>query len=142
MAGALDSFASIAVDVEGNVYSSSLFDGWSVFRISPDGTATYLGYARRSGGNTAIVQRGPDDVIEVDDGQNILRVEGDQLVTSFSVNTVPGINTFIFTDYFALAPSGTLYADNLGPPAFEPFQQMVSVADGHGVSLWRGAHSR
>ena len=142
MAGALDSFASIAVDVEGNVYSSSLFDGWSVFRISPDGTATYLGYARRSGGNTAIVQRGPDDVIEVDDGQNILRVEGDQLVTSFSVNTVPGINTFIFTDYFALAPSGTLYADNLGPPAFEPFQQMVSVADGDGVSLWRGAHSR
>ncbi len=142
MPGALDSYDSIAVDAEGNVYASSLFDGWSVFKISPDGVATYLGYARRSGGNTAIVQRGADDVIEVDDGPNILRVQGDRLATALSVNTVPGINTFTFTDYFALAPDGTLYADNLGPPAFEPFQQIVSVTAGHGVSLWRGVSSR
>ncbi|MGP0109190.1 MAG: hypothetical protein ACLPR9_10095, partial [Acidimicrobiales bacterium] len=59
-----------------------------------------------------------------------------------SVIAVPGIDTFTFTDYFALAPNGTLYADNLGPPAFEPFQQIVSVEDGHGVSLWRGASRR
>jgi hypothetical protein len=142
MSGALNSFGSIAVDSEGNVYASSLFDGWSVFKVSPDGVATYLGYARRSGGTTAIVERGADDVIEVDDGQNILRVEGDQLVTTLAVNAVTGINTFIFTDFFALGPDGTLYADNLGPPAFEPFQQIVSVTDGHGVSLWRGAPRR
>ena len=111
-------------------------------KVSPDGVATYLGYARRSGGTTAIVQRGADDVIEVDDGQNILRVEGDQLVTTLAVNAVTGINTFIFTDFFAPGPDGTLYADNLGPPAFEPFQQIVSVADGRGVSLWRGAPRR
>ena len=139
MSGALNSFGSIAVDSEGNVYASSLFDGWSVFKVSPDGVATYLGYARRSGGTTAIVQRGADDVIEVDDGQNILRVEGDRLVTTLAVNAVTGINTFIFTDFFALGPDGTLYADNLGPPGFEPYQQIVSVTDGHGVSLWRGA---
>jgi hypothetical protein len=142
MPGSLDSYDSIAVDAEGNVYASSLFDGWSVFRISPDGVATYLGYARRSGGTTAIVQRGAGDVIEVDDGQNILRVEGDRLVTTLAVNAVPGIDTFMFTDYFALAPDGTLYADNLGPPAFEPFQQIISVTDDHGVSLWRGASRR
>lgn len=142
MPGALDSFASIAVDSEGNVYASSTFDGWSVFKISPDGVATYLGYARRSGGTTAIVQRGPDDVIEVDDGQDILQEEGDQLVTTVAVNAVPGINTFTFTDFFALAQNGTLYADNLGPPAFEPFQQIVSVTDGHGASLWRGTPRR
>ena len=138
MPGALDSFGSIAVDTQGNVYASSLFDGWSVFEISPQGVATDLGYARRSGGTTAIVQHGADGVIEVDDGQNILRVDGDQLVPSFAVNSVPGINTFIFTNYFVLAPDGAVYADNLGPPAFEPYQQIVSVVDGHGLSLWRG----
>jgi hypothetical protein len=142
MAGALDGFGSIAVDSEGNVYASSTFDGWSVFRISPDGVATYLGYARRSGGTTAIVQRGAGDVIEVDDGQDVLQVEGDQLVPTVAVNSVPGINTFIFTDFFALGPNGLLYADNLGPPAFEPFQQIVSIVDGRGVSLWRGAPRR
>ena len=142
MPGALDSFGSIAVDSEDNVYASSTFDGWSVFKISPDGVATYLGYARRSGGNTAIVQRGAGDVIEVDDGQNILRVEGDRLATSFAVNTVPGINAFVFTDFFALAPGGPLYADDLGVPAFGPFQQIVSIRDGHGQSLWRGGSRR
>ena len=138
MPGALDGLGSIAVDSEGNVYASSTFDGWSVFKISRSGVATYLGYARRSGGNTAIVHRGADDVIEVDDGQNILRVDGDRLVSTLAVNAVPGIHTFVFTDFFALGPDGTLYADNLGPPAFEPFQQIVSVVDGRGVSLWRG----
>ncbi len=142
MPGALDSFGSIAIDSEGNVYASSLFDGWSVFKIAPDGVATYLGYARRSGGTTAIVQRGADGDIEVDDGQDILEVEGDQLVSTLAVNVVSGIDTFVFTDFFALGPDGTLYADNLGPPAFEPFQQIVSVEDGHGVSLWRGASRR
>lgn len=142
MPGALDSYDSIAVDAEGSVYASSLFDGWSVFKISPDGVAKYLGYARRSGGNTAIVQRGADDVIEVDDGPNILRVQGERLVPALSVIAVPGIDTFTFTDYFALAPNGTLYADNLGPPAFEPFQQIVSVTAGRGASLWRGASRR
>jgi hypothetical protein len=138
MPGILDSFGSIAVDSQGNVYASSTFDGWSVFKISPDGVAKYLGYARRSGGNTAIVQRGVNDAIEVDDGPNILHVEGDQLVVNLAANTVLGINMFIFTDYFALTPNGSIYADNLGPPAFEPYQQIVSVTDGHGVSLWRG----
>jgi WD40 repeat protein len=142
MPGALDSFGSIAIDSEGNVYASSLFDGWSVFKIAPDGVATYLGYARRSGGTTAIVQRGADGDIEVDDGQDVLEVEGDQLVSTLAVNVVSGIDTFVFTDFFALGPDGTLYADNLGPPAFEPFQQIVSVEDGHGVSLWRGASRR
>jgi hypothetical protein len=140
--GTLNGFGSIAVDGLGDVYASSTFTGWSVYKISPGGTATSLGYARRSGGNTAVVQRGADDVIEVDDGQNILRVEGDQLVTSLALNKIPGINTFVFTNYFALAPDGTVYADDLGPPAFEPYQQIVSVTNGRAVSLWKGAPSK
>jgi hypothetical protein len=71
-----------------------------------------------------------------------LRVEGDQLVTSFAMNEIPGVNTFIFTDYFALAPDGSLYVDNLGPPAFEPYQQIVSVTGAYGVSLWRSVSKK
>jgi hypothetical protein len=46
--------------------------------------------------------------------------EGNRLVTSFSFGKVPGIATFVFQKYFAVAPNGTLYADNLGPRGFGP----------------------
>ena len=137
--GPLTDFGSIAVDAQGNVYASSIFAGWSIFKISPGGVATYVGYDRRSGGNTAVVERSPDGVIEADDGPNVLRVQGTRLVTAVAVNKVPGIKEFTSMDYFAIAPSGTLYADNLGPPAFEPYQQIVSVNQDHAVSLWQGA---
>jgi hypothetical protein len=139
MSGTLNSFGSIAVDGQGNVYASSLFDGWSVFKISPNGTATYLGYARRSGGNTTVVQRGANGVIYVDDGEYVLQVRGDHLVNSFAVTEVSGVNSFLFTDFFAVGPNGAFFADNLGPPAFERFQQIISVTDTRGTSLWRGA---
>jgi len=136
--GALDNFGSIAVDAEGNIYASSGFDGWSVFKISPDGAATYLGYARRSGGTTAVVQRGADGVIEVDNGPNILRVVGDQLLTSIAFNSVTEINAFASdsANFFAVASNGTVYADN--EAGIGPYQQIISVSNGHGVSLWRG----
>ncbi len=140
--GPLSDFGAIAVDAQGNVYASSTFAGWSIFKISPDGVTTYLGYARRSGGNTAVVERGPGGAIEADDGPIVLRVQGTRLVTAYAVNHVPGIKEFVFMDYFALAPNGTLYADNLGPPAFEPYQQIVSVNDDHALSLWQGAARR
>ena len=56
---AASEFVSIAVDAEGNVFASAAFAGWSVYKIAPDGVATNLGYARRSGGQPAIVQRSP-----------------------------------------------------------------------------------
>jgi hypothetical protein len=142
MSGTLDSFGSIAVDGQGNVYASSLFDGWSVFKISPNGTATYLGYARRSGGNTAVVQRAANGVIDVDNGEYLLQMRGDHLVTSFAATGVSGVKSFFFTDFFALAPDGAVFADDLGPPAFERFQQIISVTGGQGISLWRGASRR
>jgi hypothetical protein len=141
-AGPLDEFGSIAVDAEGNIYTSSTYVGWSVFRISPNGVATELGYARRSGGNTAIVQRGPSGVIEVDDGPNIMRVVGNSLVTSSATDEVSGISKFDYLDYFALAPNGTVYADDIGEAAFGPYQQVVTITGGHGASLWRGPSSK
>jgi hypothetical protein len=136
--GPMSDFGQLAVDAHGNIYVSG-YTGWSIYKVAPDGAATDLGYARRSGGNTAVIERGPGGAILADDGPHLFRIAGDQLVTDYSVNEVPGINTFLFMDYFAVATNGDLYADNLGPPGFEPYQQLISVAGGHAASLWRGA---
>ena len=136
--GSMTEFGSIAVGAHGDVFASTVFTGWSVYRIDPDGRAVELGYARRSGGNPAVLQRMPDGAIVADDGPNLLRVEGNGLAKVQAVNDLPGINTFVFMDYFAFGPQGALYADNLGPPAFEPFQQIVAAAGGRAQSLWAG----
>jgi hypothetical protein len=137
MAGALNSFGSIAVDGQGNVYASSLFDGWSVFKISPSGHLPGLCPAK-----WRQHRRGPaggERRHRCRDGEYVLHVRGDHPVNSFAVTRVSGIDSFLFTDFFSVAPDGAFFADNLGPPAFERFQQIISVTDGRGTSLWRGA---
>ena len=138
---AANEYGSIAVDAKGNVFASAAFPVWSIYKITPHGVATYLGYAFRSGGNTAIVQRSADGTIEADDGPYIQQVEGNRLVSTAGFNDVPGIAKFNFLDYFALAPNGTIYADNVPSSAFDPYQQIVSLSldSGQGASLWHGA---
>jgi hypothetical protein len=140
--GVFGDFRQIAVDGEGNVYASSLYSGWSMFKISPAGAATYLGYDRRSGGNAAVVERGPHGAIEADNGAEIVRVTGNRLTVGALLSKIPGAGGFTFTDYFAIGRNGVLYADNLGPPAFERTQQIISVSHGRAVSLWRGRARR
>jgi hypothetical protein len=140
--GAFDDFGQIAADGQGNIYASSLYSGWSMFRISPTGAATYLGYDRRSGGNAAVVERGPGDTIETDNGSDVVRVQGNRLVVSAALDKDRGAEGFTFTNYFAVGTNGVLYADDLGPPAFERTQQIISVSHGHAVSLWRGRPKR
>jgi hypothetical protein len=139
--GAFDDFRQIAVDAQGNIYVSSLYSGWSMYKVSPSGAATYVGYDRRSGGNAAVVERGPHGAIEADNGSDILRVQGDRLAVRASLDKTPGADGFVFTDYFAIGQNGVLYADNLGPPAFERTQQIIAVSDGRADSLWHG-HTR
>ena len=135
--GNLEDFGSIAVDGQGNIFVASGFSGWSVYRIDQSGTATYLGYARRSGGNTTIVARGPGDVIEVDSGPGVLQVQGDSLVKTSDSYTAQSLGDFNFVAYIAVGADGPLYEDNLNGP-FDPFQQIVQVAHGRVSSLWHG----
>ena len=136
--GPLNDFGSMAFDAEGDVIVGSGFDGWSVYKITPQGQATYLGYARRSGGNTTIVQAGPNGLVEVDDGPNIVQVQSGAFMTAYNFENAQGIKDFVFVSYFAIAPNGTLYADNLNG-AFDPYQQIVEVTNGQATSLWQGA---
>ena len=134
--GPLSQFGSIAVDRRGDIYASTGFTGWSVYRITPSGDATYLGYARRSGGNLAILRRNAGQ-IEADDGPSLLVVKGASLVHEWSVNNIPGVSNFNFMNYFAVTPGGGFVADNLGQ-GFDRYQQIVSAAVGQGYSMWIG----
>ena len=135
--GPINDFGSMAIDAEGDVIVGSTFDGWSVYEITPQGHATYLGYARRSGGDTTVVQAGPNGLIEVDDGPRIDQVQNGSLVAAYNFENTQGIKDFEFVSDFAIGPNGTLYADNLNG-AFDPYQQIVQVANGHATSLWQG----
>ncbi len=140
--GPLTGLGAIAVDAQGNIYASSTTGGWSVWKVSPQGDAVELGYARRSGGTTVQLERGTNGRIYGDDGSNVVQVSSGGLNPVLSVDTIPGLREFVFLSYFAIAPNGTIVADNLGPPAYEPFGQIVSIADGRGSPLWQGLPRR
>jgi hypothetical protein len=138
----LNSFGQIAVDSHGNVYASSIALGWSVYEVTPDGTATHLGAARGSGGALADVQLGPGDTAYAGDGGTVVRADGGQLIPFHTFNKVSGskadpVPQFFYLKWFAFAPSGALYADNIGGSAFGRYQEIVSFDHGTATSLWR-----
>ena len=134
--GNLTDFGQLAFGSRGNIYVSSLTRGWSLYRIGPDGIATFLGYARRSGGATAVVEAAPDNTVEADTGSTILRLSDNQSKTAFNFSHVPGTNWFTLS-YFAVAPDGTTHVDDLGISGFQSYQQLVAVAHDRVDPLWR-----
>jgi hypothetical protein len=134
--GPLTGLGSIAVDAQGNLYVSSTTGGWTVWKVSPSGLAVELGIDRGGGGKTAVLQRAPDGSIYADDNHVVGR-------TMQTFEIVPhSIKDFVWLNYFAISPSGSFVADDLGPPAFEPYQQIIEVENGRGSSLWKGPRPR
>jgi hypothetical protein len=129
-------YASIAVGTHRDIYVGSGFTGWSVYKVTPTGVATDIGYARRSGGNASVLSLGLGGVVEADNGMSIVRIEGNKLVTSYTFNNVPGTDWFTLT-YFAVASNGTVYADDIGGGGFQRYQQLASVAHDHVAVLWQ-----
>jgi hypothetical protein len=129
-------FGQIAVDSRGDIYASSDDIGWSVYRITPEGTATYLGAARGSGGTTADVELGPGDTGYAGDGGTVVRASGDHLVPSHPFGAGRGRCCFYMKD-FAFSPGGAIYADNLGESAFGLYQEILSYSNGETTVLWK-----
>jgi hypothetical protein len=132
----INSFGQIAVDSQGNIYASSDDIGWSIYKITPDGTATHIGAARGTGGTLADVQLGPGDAAYAGDGSDVVRAEGDQLVP-FHIFDLRGPRQFFYMQYFSFSPNGVLYADNIGESAFSKYQKIVSFDHGKTTELWR-----
>jgi glucose/arabinose dehydrogenase len=133
--GPLNEFGQIAMDGRGDIYASSLQAGWSLYMVAPNGTATYLGYARRSGGNTAVLASAPGGEVNAGSASSILRLQGTHVGTAYTFNGVPGTDWFTLT-YFSVAKNGTIYADDISGSGFQRYQQLVAVADGHVRALW------
>jgi hypothetical protein len=133
----LDNLGQIAIDAHGDIYVSG-GNGWSIWRVAPDGTATAVtnSGARRSGGSTSVLARAPDGTVYGEDGATLLKIEGDRSMVAYTFpNTQsPGF----WLTYFALGVGGTVYADEIpGGGGFENYEQLRTVRDNHSSVLWQ-----
>jgi hypothetical protein len=62
----LNNLGQIAVDAQGNIGVSG-GNGWAIWQVAPNGNATEVSdgesEARRSGGNTSVLERAPDGLV-------------------------------------------------------------------------------
>ncbi len=133
----LDSLGQIAVDAQGDILVSG-GNGWAIWQVAPSGVATEVisPNARRSGGNTSVLERGPDGLVYGESGSTLLKVNGYRATPGYSFPE-SGRSYFCLT-YFALGPDGTVYADEIpGFSAFERYQQLRVVQDDRSSVLWQ-----
>jgi hypothetical protein len=130
----LDSFGPIAIDARGTIDIAG-FNGWSTWRVAPGGDAREVGPgsgARRSGGGYSVLERAPNGAVYAENGSTLLRLSDLSLVPTFTFR-----KDFWLT-YFAFAPSGAIYADEIpGNTGFEEHQQLLFVSHGHTSLLWQ-----
>jgi hypothetical protein len=135
--GSLRSSGPVAMDRRGDIDLAGAFTGWSIWQVTPNGVAHEVGFARRSGGDYATLERGPNGAVYGEDGSTIVRVAGHRLVPAFTFGMPVRGESFPLT-YFVFGPHGTIYADDYpGGTAFEAHQQLVSVRNARVSSLWQ-----
>jgi len=135
--GQLRGFGPIAVASNGTFYVGGGLWGWSLWAVSPDGTAHYLGFARQSGGNYVDVHPGPDGTVYAANGDGIRLIEHGKPRTVFEFSHKIASEYFSLTN-FAIDPNGVIYADEI-PRAygFEEHQQLVAEHNRNVTLLWQ-----
>lgn len=132
----LDNLGQIAVDARGDIIVSG-GNGWAIWRVAPDGTATQVtGEARRSGGNTSVLERAPNGAVYGERGGRFLEVQGNRAIPRYAFPSTP--RSYFWLTYFAFGPRDTLYADEIpGREGFETYQQLRIVRDDRTRVLWQ-----
>jgi hypothetical protein len=133
----LDDPGQIAVDAQGNLDVSG-GNGWAIWQVAPNGVATEIASpnARRSGGNTSVLERTPDGLVYGESGSTFLKLQGGRAIPGYSFPQRP--RSSFWLTYFAFGPDGTIYADEIpGFGAFEPYQQLRVVRDNRSSVLWQ-----
>lgn len=139
---ALNEFEQIALNDQGDIYSSCGAQGWTIYYTTPQGTAGEIAYARRSGGDCPVLQRGPGGAVYGEDGRALLRLTGHDYAVSY-LSTANYRVSYVFPErfwltYFAFGPGGVIYADELpGGIGFEAHQQLAEVRDRRFEVLWQ-----
>jgi hypothetical protein len=134
----------VAVDAAGNIYTSGGYGGWVVWQITPHGAAYQVrggsfaaSQARRSGGDYSVLERSPSGGVYAEDGPGMRRIQGHRFAQTLPVTDPIRGETFWLT-YFAFAPNGMIYADEIpGGGGFEAHQQLIAIAHDHPVLLWQ-----
>jgi hypothetical protein len=133
----LPNLGQIAVDAQGNIIVSG-GNGWAIWQVAPNGVATEVTSpnARRSGGNTSVLERAPDGLVYGESESTLLKVQGNRAIPAYSFPDTQ--RSYFWLTYFALGPHGTLYADEIpGFSAFEKYQQLRVVRDDRSTVLWQ-----
>ena len=105
-------------------------NGWAIWQVAPSGVAREVATsnARRSGGNTSVLERAPDGLVYGESGPTFLKLQGGRAIPGYSFPQRP--RSAFWLTYFAFGPDGAMYADEIpGFGAFEPYQQLRIVRD-------------
>ena len=96
----------IAVDGQGNIDVSG-GNGWAIWQVAPDGLATEIGSpnARRSGGDTSVLERAPDGLVYGESGPTFLKLQDGRAIPGYSFPQKPRSDFWL--TYFAFGPNGT-----------------------------------
>jgi hypothetical protein len=134
----LDNLGQIAVDAQGDIVISG-GNGWAIWQVAPGGAATEdstTSYARRSGGDTSVLERGPGGVVYGESGGRFLKVQDGRLSNGYAFPSTP--RSYFWLTYFAFGKGGTVYADEIpGSSGFERYQQLRIVRNGRSSVLWQ-----
>jgi hypothetical protein len=127
----------IAVDSQGNLDVSG-GNGWAIWQVAPNGVATEVTSpnARRSGGNTSVLERAPDGQVYGESGSTFLKLQDGGAIPGYSFPQMP--RSSFWLTYFAFGLDGTIYADEIpGFGAWETYQQLRVVRDNRSSVLWQ-----
>jgi hypothetical protein len=128
--------AGIGVDNEGDIIVTG-FNGWAVWRVTPAGRATYLGYARGTGGSYPDLVQGPAGTIYIATDGGGPALHGSVITASFSGVHFPRSLPYFETMDIALGTHGELYADEVpGGRGFESHQTLIVVNRDVARVLW------
>ena len=136
----LNNLGQIAVDAKGDVDVSG-GNGWAIWRVAPDGIATVVDdnvqeEARRSGGNTSVLERAPDGVVYGESGGRFLKLQGNRAIPGYAFPATQ--RSYFWLTYFAFGSNGTVYADEIpGSGGFERYQQLRVVRGTRTSVLWQ-----
>lgn len=148
----LTAFDQIAVDSHGNIDVAGGPGGYGIWQISPNGnahlvTGSYL--TQRLGGADPVLEHGPHGVVYAATASGIFQVEPHKLtpIAGFNQPLSRAVHGHPLSPlYFAISPTGTLYADDNGPigyqlkPGYSAVfrQHLVAISNGHTSLLWQG----
>ena len=106
--GPLEAVGQVAIDVNGNIDVSG-YNGWAIWQITPIGAATEAGppEARRSGGDTSVLERAPDGSVYGEMGPKLVKIDAQKAGGHVQLRRL------LLLTYFAFGADGTIYADEI-----------------------------